>query len=163
MKIKLCLLLVGALAASCSGNRNNNADDSSSAGGSHKDTVIANEADAPPVNMQYCFYHTDGTKAQDTTSVNILINGDKVTGKMNWQPKEKDKRSGTLTGKLNGNAIKAVWVSMQEGVKDSLDVEFQLRGNALAQKPYLYNSKTGKQQTNSKADYSVIYNMKNCN
>jgi hypothetical protein len=158
MKIKLSLLLAGMLAASCSGSRTNNAD----ARDSHKDTVLANAVDAPPVNMQYCFYHADGTQGQDTTSVNMLINGDKVTGKMNWLPKEKDSRRGTISGTLQGNAIKAVWAFAQEGTKDTMTVEFQLRGNGLAQKPYFYDVKTGRQQTNSKADYDIIYSMKNC-
>ncbi|NOW97417.1 hypothetical protein [Mucilaginibacter sp. SG564] len=160
IKIKLCLLVAGMMAASCSGNHSNNTDTLGTAG--KKDTALANAADAPVVNMQYCFYHTDGTAAQDTTTVNILINGDQVTGKMNWVPKEKDARKGTISGKLNGNAIKALWTFSQEGSKDTMSVEFQLRGNALAQKPYSYDAKTGRQQTNTKADYSVIYNMKNC-
>jgi hypothetical protein len=161
-KIKLCLLLIGALIASCSGNRTNNNTDTLSTNGNHKDTMLANATDAPAVNMQYCFYHTDGTQAQDTTSINILINGEKVTGKMSWLPKEKDARKGTIAGTLKANAIKAVWTFMQEGTQDTMNVEFQLRGNTLAQKPYLYDAKTGRQLTNVKADYNVIYSMKNC-
>ena len=160
IKIKLCLLVAGMMAASCSGNHSNNTDTLGTAG--KKDTALANAADAPVVNMQYCFYHTDGNAAQDTTTVSILINGNQVTGKMNWLPKEKDARKGTISGKLNGNAIKALWTFNQEGSKDTMSVEFQLRGNALAQKPYSYDAKTGREQTNTKADYSVIYNMKNC-
>jgi len=160
IKIKLCLLVAGMMAASCSGNHSNTADTLSTGG--KKDTILANQADAPMVNMQYCFYHTDGKQAEDTTMVNMLINGNKVTGKMSWLPKEKDARKGTITGTLNGNAIKAVWTFAQEGSKDTMSVEFQLRGNALAQKPYSYDAKTGRQQTSAGADYSVIYNMKNC-
>ena len=159
MKIKLCLLLAGALTASCSGNNSKNKDSTSV---SNMDTLQATAADAPPVNMQYCFYHTDGTQAQDTTSISMLINGDKVTGKMSRLPKEKDARKGTIEGTLKENVIKAVWTFMQEGTKDTMTVDFQLRGNALAQKPYQYDAKTGRQQTNEKAEYSVIYNMKNC-
>jgi hypothetical protein len=161
MKIKLCLILAAFLAVSCSGNHKMGTD-SLSTGLSREDTLLANASNAPVVNMQYCFYHTDGTQAQDTTAVNILINGDKVTGKMSWQPKEKDKRKGTIDGTLKGNSIKALWSFKQEGRKDTLSVEFQLRGNALAQKPYKYNAKTGRQQTNSSADYTVVYSMKNC-
>lgn len=161
MKINFCLFLICALAASCTGSGKGDADTVSTKP-THEDTVQANANNAPAVNMQYCFYHTDGTAAQDTTAVSITINGDKVTGKMNWIPKEKDARKGKLAGKLTGNAIKAVWSYGQEGTKDTMSVEFQLRGNALAQKPYKYDSKTGAQQTNSAADYSVIYTMKNC-
>ena len=81
---------------------------------------------------------------------------------MDWLPKEKDARKGSLMGNLNGNVIKALWTYGQEGRTDTLSVEFQLRGNQLAQKPYRYDPKTGKQQTNSTADYTVIYSMKNC-
>lgn len=159
MKLKLYLLLLaGMFAAACSGNHSRGTDTVNS----KKDTLKAGTAGAPPVNMQYCFYHTDGTQAQDTTMVNLMINGNKVTGKMSWLPKEKDTRKGTIDGTLNGNAIKAVWTFMQEGTNDTMNVEFQLRGNALAQKPYQYDTETGRQQTNTKADYSVIYSMKNC-
>lgn len=160
MKFQLCLISCIALAvASCSGNHaNNNADTSIK----KEDTAMANAPDAPTVNMDYCFYTTEGTAAQDTTKVKLHVNGNKVTGDMNWLPKEKDGRRGTLTGNLNGNVIKALWSYGQEGGTDTLSVEFQLRGNELAQKPYKYDAKTGKEQTDNAAGYTVIYNMKNC-
>ncbi|QEC74936.1 hypothetical protein [Mucilaginibacter ginsenosidivorax] len=162
MKINFYLLACFALLASCSGERNAADDDTTTSTLQPADTQLASAANAPAVNMRYCFFYTEGNKAQDTTLVSIYINGDKVTGNMNWMPKEKDARKGTLTGKLAGNAIKAIWNFNQEGAADTMAVEFQLRGNALAQKPYAYNPKTGRQQTNSKATYNVIYNMKNC-
>jgi hypothetical protein len=157
MRIKLCSLLAALFAVSCSGNHKVGADHLS-----REDTLLANAPNAPVVNMQYCFYHADGSNPEDTTAVNMLINGDKVTGKMSWQPKEKDRRKGTIDGTLKGNGIKVLWSFTQEGKKDTMSVEFQLRGDALAQKPYKYDTKTGRQQTNSNADYTVIYNMKNC-
>ena len=161
MKINFCLLLLCVFATSCGGSGKSTTDTVSTKP-THEDTVQANANNAPIVNMQYCFYHTDGTAAQDTTMVNVTINGDKVTGKMNWIPKEKDARKGKLDGKLTGNAIKALWTYGQEGTKDTMTVEFQLRGNGLAQKPYKYDAKTGAEQTNAAADYNVIYTMKNC-
>jgi hypothetical protein len=164
MKINLCLLLVVAFMASCAGGRSNSGSaDTSGIKPSQKDSQLANVANAPYINMQYCFFHTDGTKNKDTTKVSMLINGDKVNGEMSWLPKEKDSKKGLLTGTLNGNIIKAVWTFNQEGVKDTMNVEFQLRGNALAQKPYKYDTKTGRQQTNGAAEFSVLYSMKNCN
>ena len=162
MKIKLCRLVAIVLFASCAGRGiNTNIDTITKF--TPNDTLLANAANAPVVNMQYCFFHTEGTQSQDTTNVNITINGNNVTGKMEWIPKEKDIMRGTLAGTLSGNTIKALWAYKQEGVKGSIHVEFQLRGNALAQKPYIYNTETGTQTTNSKAEYTVIYNMKNCN
>ena len=64
-----------------------------------------------------------------------IINANKVNGDMNWLPKEKDRRKGTLSGTLNGDKIEAVWSFMQEGMKDTLAVEFKLSAQQLAQKP----------------------------
>ncbi|GAA3986578.1 hypothetical protein [Mucilaginibacter dorajii] len=162
MKINLYLVALTALMASCTGNISSDSNDTSDIKISPGDTQLTSAPGSPAVNMQYCFFHTDGTQAQDTTKVSMLINGDKVTGNMQWLPKEKDARKGTLTGTLNGNAIKALWTFNQEGRADTMSVEFQLRGNALAQKPYKYDTKTDKEQTNAASDYKVIYNMTNC-
>jgi hypothetical protein len=160
MKFQLGFVsLIALTIASCSGNRTTNDADTVI---KKEDTAMANAPDAPAVNMEYCFYTTEGAASQDTTKVNLHINSNKVTGDMDWLPKEKDARKGSLMGKLNGNVIKALWTYGQEGSTDTLSVEFQLRGNQLAQKPYRYDAKTGKQQTNSAADYAVIYSMKNC-
>jgi hypothetical protein len=162
MKINFYLLVSIVLLASCSGGNNVADNDTTISKLSAADTQLGSAANAPLVNMRYCFFYTDGTRAQDTTEVSIFINGNKVTGDMYWMPKEKDARKGTLTGTLAGNTIKAMWNYNQEGSADTMAVEFQLRGNALAQKPYQYDAKTGRQQTNKAAAYTVIYNMKNC-
>ncbi len=163
MKINLCLLFLTVVLASCAGSGNgSDIIDSANSQATKSDTELANAPNAPAVNMKYCFFHTDGTQAQDTTNVSLLINGNKVSGEMNWLPKEKDSRKGTLTGTLTGNDIKALWSFGQEGSTDTMSVEFELRGNALAQKPYKYDEKTGVQQTDGTAKYTVVYNMKNC-
>lgn len=164
MKINLYLLLDLAFMASCAaGGSNPGSVDSTNAKSSQKHAEPTNAKSAPVVNMRYCFFYTDGTQTQDTTKVNMLINGDKVTGEMSWLPKDKDAKKGIITGNINNNIIKATWTFNQEGIKDTMKVEFRLRGNALAQKPYKYDTKTGRQQTNSAAGFSVLYNMENCN
>ena len=155
-------LLIGALAlASCTGNGKKNGNTLQAKNG-QGDTSYASKLNTPAQNMEYCFIHTDGTNAQDTTAVHLVINADKVSGDMSWLPKEKDKRKGTLTGILNGDNIKAVWSFMQEGMKDTLAVEFKLSAQQLAQKPVYVNSATGREQLNAKADYTVMYKLDNC-
>ncbi|WP_184550437.1 hypothetical protein [Mucilaginibacter sp. FT3.2] len=151
-----------ALLASCKGTNNKRITDTTNTTSISRDTQATAALNAPNSNMEYCFFYTDGTHAQDTTMVNIHINHNKVTGTINWLPKEKDARKGTLNGTLTGNTINAVWAFNQEGSADTMHVEFRLRGNALAQKPYRYNTKTGRQQTDNTASYSVLYHMKNC-
>jgi hypothetical protein len=151
---------IGVLAlASCAGNASKNADTVAGAGA---DTSTANAAAIPAKNMEYCFVHTDGTSAQDTTAVHLVINDGKVSGDLNWIPKEKDRRKGTLDGTMQGDVIKATWAFMQEGTKDTMAVEFKLSSQQLAQKPLVFNKANGRQQTDTKADYTVIYNLDNC-
>lgn len=160
MKVRLYqLITIVALLAACSGNRDNSGADSSRVG-----TAVETDKalTKPGGSMQYCFFRTEGLQSQDTTDVRLLISGNKVTGFMSWLPKEKDSRKGKLTGKLTGNQIKAVWTYGQEGNTDTMTVEFELRGTAFAQKPYQYNRKTGREQTNSSAGYEVPFNIKNC-
>ena len=153
--ISLCTLAL----ASCAGNGNNSADTTKTAA---EDTAQAGKLNAPAQNMEYCFIRTEGTSNQDTTAVHLVINGSKVSGDMKWVPKEKDSRKGTLLGTIQGNDIKGVWTFMQEGMTDSLAVEFKLSAQQLAQKPSVYDQKTGREQLNESADYTLIYKLDNC-
>jgi hypothetical protein len=147
--------------ASCAGNSQKGADtvitDSSQA-----DTALATNLNTPAQNMEYCFMRTEGTNAQDTTAIHLIINGGKVSGDMKWIPKEKDSRKGTLTGTIEGNDIKAVWSFMQEGMTDTLAVAFKLSAQQLAQKPSVYNKQNGREQLDKNADYTLIYKLDNC-
>ena len=154
-------ILIGAMAlASCAGN-NSKTTDTLKTDSANGDSTTA-KLKAPAQNMEYCFVHTDGMNAEDTTAVHLIINGGKVTGDMLWLPKEKDKRKGTLTGIADGNIIKAQWHFMQEGQTDSIAVEFKLSSQQLAQKPSMLDTKTGKEVIDPKADYITIYNMDTC-
>ncbi|MBD1395019.1 hypothetical protein [Mucilaginibacter glaciei] len=156
-------LIICALAlASCAGSGSKNGGDNLQADSGKKDTSAATKLNTPAQNMEYCFIHTDGKSAKDITAIHLVINANKVSGDMNWLPKEKDRRKGTLSGSLEGDNIKAVWSFMQEGTKDTLAVEFKLSAQQLAQKPMILSTKTGREQVNTKADYSVIYKLDNC-
>ncbi|MBD1366439.1 hypothetical protein IDJ77_21680 [Mucilaginibacter sp. ZT4R22] len=154
--------MIGMLAlASCAGNGKKGADTVQMDSGK-TDTAYASKTNTPAQNMEYCFVHTDGTAAQDTTAVHLVINANKVSGEMNWLPKEKDRRKGTLSGTLDGDKINAVWSFMQEGQTDTMTVAFKLSSQQLAQKPFTVDAKNGRQQLDNKADYTIIYNMDNC-
>ncbi|QHS57603.1 hypothetical protein GWR56_19390 [Mucilaginibacter sp. 14171R-50] len=152
--IGLCALAL----ASCTGNGNKNADTTAAIS---KDTMQAGQLDAPAQNMEYCFLRTEGTSNQDTTAVHLSTKGDKVTGEMQWIPKEKDARKGMLNGTISGNEIKAVWTFMQEGMKDSIAVDFELSAQQLLQKPFKVTA-DGRQVTDEAAAYSITYQIDNC-
>lgn len=104
-----------------------------------------------------CFLLTEGNDNKDTTTIELAIKNGKVTGQMIWLPYEKDKRKGTLEGVIKDDSIAAVWSFMQEGMHDSIPLKFLLKGNLLVQKPLKFDEKTGKQQTDEKAGYTVAY------
>ncbi|MDB5128815.1 hypothetical protein [Mucilaginibacter sp.] len=152
--ISLCTLAL----ASCAGNGNKSADTTKTAA---EDTAYASKLNAPAQNMEYCFIRTEGTSNQDTTAVHLVINADKVNGEMNWIPKEKDARKGTLVGTMSGNNIKAVWTFMQEGMKDTLSVELELSAQQLLQRPFKVTS-AGRQEVDRAAGYTIVYELDNC-
>jgi len=158
--MKPYILIVALALASCTGNNDKTADTLKADSGK-ADSANA-KLKAPAQNMEYCFLHTDGMNAEDTTAIHLIINGNKVTGDMYWLPKEKDRRKGTLTGTTDGNIIKAQWHFMQEGQTDSVAVEFKLSSQQLAQKSSMLDAKTGREVVDPKADYITIYNMDTC-
>ena len=126
----------------------------------NQDSSMTN-ANTPPVISSLCFLRTDGTRNQDSTTIELVIKGDKVTGEMNWLPSMKDGRRGLLSGKKTGDNIDAMWTYKQEGMTDSMAVAFKLTGNQLAQKPLKADPKTGKQSTDEAAGYTVMYQSSN--
>jgi hypothetical protein len=158
MKLYTILSICALGLASCTGSGKKTTDTTKVA---TEDTSKGATLNAPAQNMEYCFLRTEGTSNQDTTAVHLIINAGKVGGEMQWLPKEKDARKGTLTGTINGNDIKAVWTFMQEGAKDTMAVAFQLSPQQLSQKPFKV-TKDGRQETDAAAGYTIIYKLDNC-
>ena len=152
MKYFNLLCLASLLIASCSSNSNKT--ENKDAGKADSTNVIANNA---ATDTSRCFLLTEGKKNQDSTTIELAIKNDKVIGQMNWLPYQKDSRKGTLTGIAKGDTINAVWSFMQEGMKDTIGLKLVLNGNQLLQKPLTFDTKTGREHTNEKAGYTLIY------
>jgi hypothetical protein len=114
-----------------------------------------------PTVSSLCFLLTEGKSNQDSTSVELVVKGNKITGQMNWLPYQKDSRKGTLTGTISGEDINAVWSFMQEGMTDTLNLQFKLKDGQLSQKPLKLNTGTGRQQTDGAAGYALSYQSNN--
>ena len=78
-----------------------------------------------------CFEHKEG---KDKTTVKLVINGDAVTGEMNWTPHEKDGAVGTLKGKKVGNEIFVDYDYVIEGSNESEQKIFKIEGDKLLEK-----------------------------
>lgn len=150
-------LIIPALAlAACTGNGDKKTDSTK------QDTANTSTANALQQKKEYCFLLTEGGN-QDTTNIHLIIDAGKLSGEMNWIPKEKDSRKGTLTGTVAGDKIDAVWRFMQEGMKDSINIAFRLSPQQLAQKPLKLNTANGRLETDASADYTLVYKPTDCN
>ncbi len=124
--------------------------------GGNGDTVaVATPAEVESRSL--CYIRTEGAGNRDTTSIELVIKENDVTGQMYWHPFEKDSRKGTLSGTLKDDTVHAVWSFMQEGKQDTLGLQFLMKGDSLLQKPLAGNAKTGRQQTNDNAGFTVSY------
>lgn len=114
---------------------------------------------ATPEAQDYCFRQLTG---KDTFGVRLHIEGDKVTGDMDNIPDQKDARRGNLTGIITGDEIKAVWHFRQEGMVDSMRVAFKLTEEALKQRPSMVNPSSGREEPDTKADYTISIPKVDC-
>lgn len=110
----------------------------------------------------YCFLRTEGDKNQDSTKIQLDINGNVVSGTMIWLPAEKDSRKGKLYGTITDGVVKASWTYMQEGMENSLPVEFMLKDESLKQKKSKYDNVTGEESLDEKSDYELVYQKVEC-
>lgn len=111
-----------------------------------------------------CYLYTSGNQMRDTMYVQLHIQDNKVSGKMSNEIFEKDSRKGTLTGTMNTDkSINAVWTFMQEGMKDSMAVEFRLNHTSLLQKPLKTDAATGKEVTDHTSPYTIELRPTDCN
>jgi hypothetical protein len=116
-----------------------------------KDTPTNNNT---PTVYSLCFLNKEG---RDSTSIELVIHGNAVTGLMNWLPYQKDSRNGVLAGTIKNDTLRATWGFMQEGQKDTINLNFLFKNSQLSQKPLKFNAKTGRQQTDEKSGYTIKY------
>ena len=74
------IVLCAMALASCTGSGKKKITDSATMDSVKKDSANLAALNTHTQNMEYCFVHTDGTAAQDTTAVHLVINANKVSG-----------------------------------------------------------------------------------
>ena len=149
------LFIVGIALMSCGNGDRQGADTPLAASVAPKQLVI-------PANKNLCFQQVSGSRNEDTLTVKLHFQGDQVTGTMTQKPYEKDARTGVLSGLLLQPDIKANWIFMQEGMKDSIELDFRLGDDALWQRPLNYNANTGKEQTDTSAGFTQKIPLVDC-
>ncbi len=134
-------------------------------GSNMSDTTVVTNTAGPaeqPLNQTLCFQKLAGTANQDTTSLKLIVEGDKVTGDFGHYPKEKDRRVGTISAIKDGELIKGQWIYMQEGMNDTLQVEFKLNGDRLVQKNYTVDPRTGREVFSESSVFNIEFDRIDC-
>ena len=154
MKVPYSLFLIVSGLTACTNSNNN------SVLTDHPDTLAGTKTE---VIETLCFEQSEGTSNRDTSYAQMVINGQKITGVLATFPYEKDSRVGTIFGTKEGDLIKAVWIYMQEGIPDTLDVEFKLDKDQLLQKSFSVDTKTGRQFLSDSNSFSTEFHKIDCN
>lgn len=82
----------------------------------------------PP--LEQCYQKFIGNPKEAGTIELFLTmndNSDKVTGEYNYLPYEKDRRYGTIRGSIKDDKVKANYTFEQEGQKDTVDLQIELK------------------------------------
>ena len=151
----LALLCIIALSAACSSPATKTTTTDSTV--TTDTTQAVHPMKTPDAVTSLCFVRTEGKNNVDSTYIQVVVKNNTITGEMNWLPFQKDTRKGLLNGTMSGDTIKAVWTFKQEGMTDTMRLEFKLDDHNLVQKPLKVNGKTGRQQTDDAAGYTVAY------
>ncbi|MES3017559.1 MAG: hypothetical protein V4721_07270 [Bacteroidota bacterium] len=122
----------------------------------------SDETDNATVAQTMCFQKLAGTSNQDTTSLKLVMDGNIVTGDFGHYPKEKDRRVGKINATREGELIKGTWIYMQEGMNDTLQVEFKLNGDKLVQKNYTVDPKTGREVFSDASVFNIEFDKIDC-
>ncbi len=79
-----------------------------------------------PVTGETCYGSKTGNSSVE---MSLNVNGNMVTGNLNYLPEAKDKNMGTLKGKMMGDTLLADYTFMSEGVESVREVIFLKSGD----------------------------------
>jgi hypothetical protein len=109
-----------------------------------------------------CFERYSGSRNQDTASVRIIISGTRVNGDYSNFPYQKDARIGKISGTRSGDIIKGIWRYKQEGMIDSIPIEFKLQGDTMLQKKTTFNMESGREILPDTSNFTVLFKKIDC-
>ncbi|MOA11455.1 hypothetical protein D3C78_1313980 [compost metagenome] len=81
-------------------------------------------ASTPKASSSDCYQYI---KNKDTASLKINIEGEELTGDLNYNLFEKDRNSGTIAGEMKGDTIIAEYTFDSEGMRSVREVVFVKR------------------------------------
>jgi hypothetical protein len=92
------------------------------------------------MNLMLCYALQN---EKDTVSLNLVLVGDHVAGKLMYHYFEKDKNIGTLAGEKIGDTVFAKYTFMSEGLESQRYVSFLIKGDQAIEGYAPLNEKSG--------------------
>jgi len=105
----LAICLVGGVWAACQSNQQS-----------------TDNQQQPASTVKVCYAYLS---VSDTVQLMLVKNDTVMTGELLYQLAEKDRNSGTLTGRMRGDTLLANYRFQSEGVESEREVAFLLRDN----------------------------------
>lgn len=105
---------------------------------------------SPSSQETYCFQGISGSGNRDTTTVRMDLRGTELSGTMEVVLHEKDRRNGRFKGTIDPDSvIRAEYRFMQEGMQDTIPIQFRLTPDALMQRRAAYDPASGREYPDS--------------
>ncbi|WP_395066383.1 hypothetical protein [Flavobacterium sp.] len=108
------------------------------------------------VATKECYEYVQG---KDTIQANLLVQSQTVSGDLIYKIFEKDKNSGTITGKIVGDTLIADYAFMSEGKKSIREVAFLRKNKSLIEGYGESEEKEGKMIFKDKKKLNFTANM----
>ncbi len=70
--------------------------------------------------------------SRDTTTLQLVLTGDRASGQIDINPYEKDRARGSFTGTRSGNIITADWQRSGEGMTETYALTLTLSGDSIS-------------------------------
>lgn len=70
--------------------------------------------------------------SRDTTTLQLVLTGDRASGQIDINPYEKDRARGSFTGTRSGNTITADWQRSGEGMTETYALTLTLSGDSIS-------------------------------
>lgn len=128
---------------------------------SKETTDLPADTAATTAVQQVCYRQVMGS---DTTKVNLFVNGAVVMGELAVLPAEKDRATGKFSGTMAGNQVVADWERSGEGVTQTHEVNFTMKGDSLLWREGERVEKQGKWVlTDPDKGYQYVLTKVDCN
>lgn len=124
MPVRSCyyVIILSLIGMSCQSNSSSTESDLPASS-----TTISDASTQQPDSL--CFREI---LSRDTTTLRLVLTGDRASGQIDINPYEKDRARGSFTGTRSGNTITADWQRSGEGMTETYALTLTLSGDSIS-------------------------------